>query len=123
MRKFTFFLLSLMVAFSTTAMAQIDTQKEYRIKNVATGLYLNAGNYDAHATGPNGGVNVIAKADSDDQIFTLEGSGNSYKLKTKSGFYIYCQNWNVDALTNYSLITFEDAGNGEYTEFDATLGK
>ncbi len=121
MRKFTFFLLSLMVAISTTAMAQIDTQKEYRIKNVATGLYLNAGNYDAHPTGPQGGVNVVAKADSDDQVFTLEGSGNSYKLKTKSGYYIYCQEWNVDALTNYSLITFEDAGNGEYY-FKCTQG-
>ena len=121
MRKFTFFLLSLMVAISTTAMAQIDTQKEYRIKNVATGLYLNAGNYDAHPTGPKGGVNVVAKADSDDQVFTLEGSGNSYKLKTKSGYNIYCQEWNVDALTNYSLITFEDAGNGEYY-FKCTQG-
>ena len=109
MKKFTFFM-TMFIAFAMTAFAQVDISKEYRIQDVATGNYLNAGNYDTHAEGTNGGVNVVAFADSDDQVFTFEESGNGYKIKTKSDHYIYCQKWNVDALTEGSVITLEDAG-------------
>ena len=109
MKKFTLFM-TMFIAFAMTAFAQVDTSKEYRIQDVATGNYLNAGNYNAHADGTNGGVNVVAFADSDDQVFTFEESGNGYKIKTKSGYYIYCQKWNVDALAEGSVITLEDAG-------------
>ena len=104
----------LLVASVATALAQIDTSKEYRIKDVGTGNYLNAANHTAHATGPIGGVTVAAYAESDEQIFTFESAGNGYYLKTKSGYYIYCQQWNVDALTTKSVLTFTDAGNGNY---------
>ena len=104
--------LSLFIAFG--AIAQIDVSKEYLIKEVSSGKYLNAANYDAHPSGANGGVNVVAKTGSDAQIFIFEQSGNGYYLKTKSGYYIYCQQWNVDALENGSILTFADAGNGYY---------
>ena len=111
-RLFTIALL--LVASVTAGLAQIDTSKEYRIKDVATGNYLNAANHTAHATGPIGGVTVAAYAESDEQIFTFEAAGSGYYLKTRSGYYIYCQQWNVDALSKKSLLTFVSAGNGNY---------
>ena len=113
MRKFTLFLMSLFLTVG--AMAQIESGKMYRVKDVNTGKYLNAANYAEHPSGTNGGVTVADKADSDDQIFTFEASGNGYYLKTVNGYYIYCQQWNVDALTSKkSVLTFTDAGNGNY---------
>ena len=110
--------LSLFIAFG--AIAQIDVSKEYRIKDVSTGKYLNAADYDAHPSGANGGVNVVAKSSSNAQIFTFEAAGSGYYLKTKSGYYIYCQAWNVDALANGSVLNFTDAGNGYYYIMNGT---
>ena len=112
MKKITLFILSLLLTVG--AMAQIDTSKEYRIKDIGTGNYLNAANHDEHSGGTNGGVTVAAYAESNEQIFTFEASGSGYYLKTKSGYYIYCQQWNVDALSKKSLLTFVSAGNGNY---------
>ncbi len=112
MKRFTLMFLSLFIAFG--AIAQIDVSKEYRIKDVSTGKYLNAADYDAHPSGANGGVNVVAKSGNDAQIFIFEEAGSGYYLKTKSGYYIYCQSWNVDALANGSVLNFTDAGNGYY---------
>ena len=104
----------MMLAFVATSMAAIDTTKEYRLKDAGTGYYLNAGNYQAHTSGTNGGVNVVAYAESDDQIFIFEASGSNYKLKTKSGYYIYCQQWNVDAqTTGTALAITETTYNGK----------
>ncbi len=113
MRKFTF-LLTLLMAFMTTAMAQIDTSKEYRVKHTETGNFMIAGDYEAHPTGPTGGVKFVAETESDDQVFFVETEGTSYKLKTKSGKYIYCQSWNVDALDQASALTFRDNGDGTF---------
>lgn len=113
MRKFTL-LLTLLMAFMTTAIAQIDTSKEYRVKHTTTGKVMNASNYDAHPTGPLGGVNFVEEAESDDQVFLFEADGTGYKLKTKSGKYIYCQAWNVDALDQASTLTFSNNGDGTY---------
>ena len=113
MRKFTL-LLTLLLAFMTTAIAQIDTSKEYRVKHTTTGKVMNASNYDAHPTGPLGGVNFVEEAESDDQVFLFEADGTGYKLKTKSGKYIYCQAWNVDALDQASTLTFSNNGDGTY---------
>ena len=92
--------------------APVPAVKYYRVKELNTGLYLNAANHDEHASGAYGGVNLSALADSDDQIFTLESAGenNAYYLKTASGYYIYCQAWNVDALDKKSVLNFVDAG-------------
>ena len=92
----------------------ISTSKEYRIKHVNSGKYMNASNYDAHASGPVGGVQFVDKAESNDQIFTFVADGTNYKLKTKSGKYIYCQSWNVDALAEGTSLTFVDNGDGTY---------
>ena len=114
MKKITMFVVSLFLVMG--AIAQIDTNQEYRLKDVATGLYLNAANYDEHSSGTHGGVNVAAKAESDAQIFAFEQSGNGYYLKTRSGYYIFCQSWNVDALQTpkKTLLTFPSADNGNY---------
>ena len=109
-------LLSLLmfVGIVATSVAAIDTTKEYRIKEVNSGRYLNAANYNAHVTGATGGVNVVAYSESDDQIFIFEASGSNYKLKTKSGYYIYCQQWNVDAQTTGTVLAItETTYNGE----------
>ena len=79
--------------------------KKYFIKDVASGKYLNVANNTVHLYGPTGGVNAIDKTHSDDQIFIFEQSGTNYYLKTKSGKYIYCQEWNVDALDTKSPLT------------------
>ena len=87
--------------------------KLYRVKS--DNGYLNVSNYLSHPSGPAGGVNVAAFADSDDQIFTTEdaGNGNVY-LKSVSGYYIYCHQWNVDgSADNKTALTFES--NGENT--------
>lgn len=119
--KKLFLCLSLLLAVFTTAAAEIDTSKEYRIKSTITSgtgnvttKYMNASNYDNHPTGPLGGVNFVDKAESNDQIFIFEADGTNYKLKTKSGKYIFCQTWNVDALAQGSALTFEDSSNGTY---------
>ncbi|MBQ2878093.1 MAG: hypothetical protein IJE42_04070, partial [Bacteroidaceae bacterium] len=112
MKKITMFLASLFITMGV--LAQIDVSKEYRLKDSSTGYYLNAANHDEHAGGTHGGVNVVPYAESDEQIFTFEQSGSGYYLKTKSGYYIFCQSWNVDALSKKSLLTFSDAGNGMY---------
>ena len=114
MKKLFFFVVSLFLAMGVTA--QIDVNREYRLKDVSSGLYLNAANHTKHPTGTNGGVNLVSKAESDEQIFTFEQSGNGYYLKTRSGYYIFCQQWNVDALPSpeRSVLTFEEAGNGNY---------
>ncbi|MBQ7819720.1 MAG: C10 family peptidase [Bacteroidales bacterium] len=103
-----------------TANFQVSTSlggRWFRIKDNASGKYLNAANYDAHATGPVGGVNVITLDSSDDdQIFLFTKSGSNYTLTTKSGYNIVGQNWNVDALTTAgTAFTFVDNGNGTYS--------
>ena len=92
----------------------ISISKYYRVKNVETGLYLNAENYDFHYTGTRGGVTCVAYAEDADQIFKFEESGENYKLKTNSGYYIYCQQWIVDAQTNGVELALDDNGNGTY---------
>ena len=100
------------VYLATSTPEPEPTPKEYRIKDVASGKYMNASNYDAHPTGPLGGVQFVDKNESDDQIFTFEADGENYKLKTKSGKYIYCQSWNVDALAEGTSLKFVDNGDG-----------
>ena len=95
-------------------MAQFESGKYYRIKDNASGKYLNAANHEEHASGAIGGVNVITlNEDSDEMLFTAITSGNGYKLKTRSGYYIVCQQWNVDAssTSDGSVLYFEQSGN------------
>ncbi len=119
--KKLFLCLSLLLAVFTTAAAQIDTSKEYRIKytvQAATGnqaKYMNIRSYDSYPSGPIGGINFVDYAESDEQIFSFEASGTDYKLKSKVGKYIYCQQWNVDAADSGTVLTFTSNGDGTYT--------
>ena len=115
MKRFTSVLL-LIVSVVFTAMAGIDTSKEYLIK-YSDGTYLNVLNHDTHASGAYGGVNLAALNGSNSQIFIFEESGDGYKLKCKDGYYINCYEWNVDANSteNGSVLYLEPAaGEMEY---------
>ena len=104
-----------MVAMVTTAMAQIDVTKTYRIKDVASGEYLTAFNHDTHSGGANGGVGVAAlDENSKEQVFYLEQTSNGYLLRLASGdYYVVGWGWNVDAIKqNGTIFNFEDAGEG-----------
>ena len=100
MRKFTL-ILSLLVAFVTTAMAQTVVEGQmYRIKDNTHSKYLTVGSYDQNSTGTHGTVPVIEKAEGNkDQVWYFESTGtdNQYYLKSKSNYYIVCRAWNVDA--------------------------
>ena len=87
---------------------------QYRVK--CDNGYLNVYSTYAYPTGPIGGVNVVEYAEDNNQIFTIEdaGNGNVY-LKSVSGYYIYCQSWNVDGLAdNKSALTFEETADGKF---------
>ena len=115
MKRFTL-ILSLLVAMVTTAMAQIDVTKTYRIKDVASGNYLTAFNHDAHSGGAVGGVGVAElDENSKEQVFYLEPTSAGYFLRLASGdYYVFGQSWNVDALAqNGTIFNFEDAGEGK----------
>ena len=106
-----------MVVMATTAMAQIDVTKTYRIKDVASGNYLTAFNHDAHSTGAVGGVGVAElDENSKEQVFYLEPTSAGYFLRLSSGdYYVIGQGWNVDALDqNGTIFNFEDAGEGNF---------
>ena len=113
MKRFTL-ILSLMVAMVTTAMAQIDVTKTYRIKDVASGNYLTAFNHDKHDSGAVGGVGIAAlDEDSKEQVFYLEPTNNGYLLRLASDYYVVGWGWNVDAIAqNGTIFNFEDAGEG-----------
>ena len=81
MKRFTSVLL-LIVSVVFTAMAGIDTSKEYLIK-YSDGTYLNVHNHDTHTSGTFGGVNLVALNGPNSQIFIFEESGDGYKLKCK----------------------------------------
>lgn len=86
--------------------------KYFRLKEKSTGTYMNIYDNSNHGTEARGGVNVTTKNESNDaQIFQFIESGTNYKLLSKTGYYIYCQSWNVDAYSTTSAngteLTFE----------------
>ena len=82
----------------------IDPAKYYRIKvasGIGTGEYLTIFNNTEHENGPVGGVGTSAASKTYEQIFKLEKANDGgYYLLSQDGYYIYCQSWNVDALSN-----------------------
>ena len=91
-------------------MAQIDTSKQYRLKEKSTGLYLAIENYDQHPSGTKGGVCLSSEG----ECFTFEAAGGNYYLKSSDNYYIKCQSWNVDVnATDKSELIFTE-NNGEY---------
>ena len=77
--------------------------KYFRLKEKSTGTYMNIYDNSDHGTQARGGVNVTTlNENSDAQIFQFIESGTNYKLLSKTGYYIYCQSWNVDAYSTTS---------------------
>ena len=117
MKKVMFFIVSLLLV--TGAMAQIDVNKEYRIKYSTGSTYLYLNIADGDPQHQYGNVSLVAlNAESDKQIFKfIDASNGKYKLQSISGSYIVCAEWNV----NHNIIeseatdfVFEEAGSGQY---------
>ena len=102
-------MLLMLVVYAATSLAQVEEGVWYRIKHVETGLYLSAENYEPHTSDLDaaGGVKCVEYAESDNQIFEFILKGEKYNVKTKSGYYIYCQQWNVDALEQLDVLKNE----------------
>ena len=123
MRKLLF-LFAMLVAMTTTATAQIETGKYYRLKSTANGgKYLHIGEGSAAAYGTHGNVDAIEGDENDqDQWFQFiedtDSKGNSgYKLKSYNGDYITCAEWNVNSTKNESeaSVLLFDGSEGNYT--------
>ena len=122
MKKLTFLFL-MMMAYIATSFAQVEAGKSYRFKDVATNQYLTARNHTEHATGAFGGVGTTSFSETnEDQIFVVEQSGSNFKLKTKTGYYIYAHEWNVDALSNKSSeVKFSTKNSGYAMQINNTV--
>ena len=108
---------------ATTSAEGTGTGK-YRIKAVdrsataGVSYYLNIENNTAHSGGAKGGVGLATKADDNKQIFEIETiSGSNVYFKSATGYYIYCQQWNVDAYSTTTGTSLEmvDTGLGDNT--------
>ena len=97
MRKYIFLML-MIVVYAATSLAQVEEGVWYRIKDVESNTYMSAENYEEHHGGSTGGVKCVEYAESDNQIFTFIPDGTNYKAKSKSGYYLYFQSYNVDSL-------------------------
>ena len=109
------------VCVKTEPEQEPEQVKQYRIKSVSQGTYLTILNNEEHPSGPKGGVGLSAKTENNNQIFTIEDAGynSTVYFKSATGYYIYCQSWNVDAyLTEPSVsnsrLIMEDAGDGTF---------
>ena len=116
-----FFVVSLLLTIG--AMAQIDTNAEYRIKEKTTGQYLNVGDASANTHGEVYGSEMKNGDDAKMQIFKFVSAGNGqYYVKSNSGEYISYSGgegtgWNVNADPNESnahALTFEEVGINEF---------
>ena len=88
--------------------------KWFRLKEKTAGTYMNIYDNDTHGSGAKGGVNVATlNEDTDGQIFQFIEGDNGYKLQSKTGYYINCQAWNVDAnsTTSGAVLTLESTEN------------
>ena len=122
MKKLTFLFL-MMMAYIATSFAQVEAGKSYRFKDVATNQYLTARNHTEHTSGPFGGMGTTSFSETnEDQIFVVEQSGSNFKLKTKTGYYIYAHEWNVDALSNKSSeVKFSTKNSGYAMQINNTV--
>ena len=98
------------------AMAQIDTNKEYRIKEKASGLYMNVGGTAANTHGEVYGSERKDGDAANVQIFKfIDANNGQYYVKSKSGEYITYTGtgagWNVNgdpSESNAHALTFEE---------------
>ena len=97
----------------------------FRLKEMSLGKYMNISNNDQHSDGAKGGVNVTDFDRSrNDQIFNFIKSDTGYKLLSKTGYYIYCQAWNVDAYSKEdgTILTFNPTGNKHEYRISSSKG-
>ena len=97
----------------------------FRLKEMSSGKYMNISDNDQHSEGAKGGVNVTDFDRSrNDQIFNFIKSGTGYKLLSKTGYYIYCQTWNVDAYSKEdgTILTFNPTGNEHEYRISSSKG-
>lgn len=103
MRKFTSFMLMLLFAVTTWGQVAPTAGTLYRIKNVATGFYLQSAKYNNQTDGALV-INEFASR-SEAQFFVLETAGNNtyYLKQTINGtdYYVYNQgHWNSSVNSN-----------------------
>ena len=98
--------------------------KYFRLKTTVNSAvkYMNVG---TDSDNSHGNVNMVdLNETSDDQIFLFEQSGDGYKLKARSGNYIKCAEWNVNANTTNaneaSVLLFEKSGDGYLIKWNNT---
>ncbi|MBQ8364300.1 MAG: hypothetical protein IJX41_00255 [Bacteroidaceae bacterium] len=117
MRKFTSMML--MLLFAVTTWAQVVEGQMYRIMDNTRSKYLTITSYNGNSNGAFGTVPVIEKAEGNaDQVWYLESTGteNQYYLISKSGYYLVCRGWCLDANNtgSKSVITLSSTGDGYY---------
>ena len=115
-KKFIFLTMLLLTLIGGVKFNVLNAQTQYRIKSVSTGKYLHIFNHDQHSGGQFGGVGVSDYEESVNQIFTFEPNSTGYRVKSADGYYIYCQQWNVDAYNTSSYFSTTLTGfdfNGE----------
>ena len=105
-KKFIFLAMMLLTLLGGVKTNDLRAQEQYRIKvvsnpndNNGVGQYLTIFNNSEHTSGTNGGVGVAGYTESNAQIFTYGSDG---KLCSADGYYITCQDWNVDAYSTYN---------------------
>ena len=100
MRKFTL-LLSLLFVMVTTAMAQLEEGKLYRIKNPSGNTYATFLNYttNGEARPGEGALQFKNKENNRNQFFLLESSSEAgkYFIKTINDCYVKAVSWNFCA--------------------------
>lgn len=102
-RKFIFLAMLLLTLIGGVNLNVLNAQEgQYRIKSVSTNKYLHIFNNDQHTSGAYGGVGVADYAESNAQIFTFQSQSTGYYLISADGYYIKCQDWNVDAYSTSS---------------------
>ncbi len=96
-----------------------DEIKYFRLKEKSTGKYFTIINNEWN-TGATSGVNLSALSSANDnQVFTREASGEGFKLKAKTGYYVKLHQWNVNANTTSAdeatMIRFNEVSENEFT--------
>lgn len=120
-RKLLILFLTCVVGWLSPLNAQtIDLNKQYRIQDTNTGMYLNIEQITDQNTGGKSGVNVANESESDGQIFTIEETGSgTYYFRSADGYYISCLlGWMVSAYdtetSNATALTLVDRGNENF---------
>ena len=116
-KKFTMLFAALTLVLGS-AWAQPEEGKMYRLKDNTRNEYLTIRGYNETNNRAFGSVPVVEKEQGNiDQVWCFEEASDSkYYLKSKSGYYLVCRNWCIDACNDgsKSAIGLESATGGYY---------